>query len=200
MRFLYYVQKNNLPPYEYIITVEPQGRGAWHIHGLFIFNTKAPFIKNKTLSNLWGNGFVKVKGLKNVDNIGAYLTAYLGDMELTEVLGNQKINANSEIKEVTSLDEKGNKTTKYYIKGARLKMFPKGLRIFRKSKGILNPTIEEMTNGEAMELIKADKLTYEKTIELEFEDTDFTYYDDSQKTKARNIINYRYFNRIRRKE
>lgn len=69
---------------EYIVAMEPQGRGAWHSHLLLIFNRKAPYIANSKIAQLWGQGFTKTNSLQNIDNIGAYLTAYLGDMELTE--------------------------------------------------------------------------------------------------------------------
>ena len=69
--------------YEYIITIEAQERGAFHLHGIFIFNRKAPFIENKIIANMWGFGFVSVKSVdKNIDNIGKYLTAYLTDLPI----------------------------------------------------------------------------------------------------------------------
>lgn len=40
--------------YDYIITVEAQERGAFHLHGIFIFNRKAPFIENKMIADMWG--------------------------------------------------------------------------------------------------------------------------------------------------
>ena len=39
---------------------------------------------NEVVADLWKQGFVTVKRLDDVDNVGAYLTAYLGDMELSE--------------------------------------------------------------------------------------------------------------------
>jgi len=86
MRLAYHIRKNGLPSYEYIVAIEPQARGSLHAHLLLIFQKKAPFIPNSDLVKIWGHGFVKIKALKNVDNIGAYLSAYLGDMELDEAL------------------------------------------------------------------------------------------------------------------
>lgn len=83
-RFKYYLNKQGHPPAEYIIAAEPQGRGAWHLHCLFLFPGKAPFIPNADMARIWGQGFSKTKSLKDVSNPGLYLTAYLGDMELTE--------------------------------------------------------------------------------------------------------------------
>ena len=43
-RFRYYLNKHGHPSAEYIIAAEPQARGAWHLHCLFLFTEKAPFI------------------------------------------------------------------------------------------------------------------------------------------------------------
>lgn len=71
---------------EYIVACEPQGRGAWHMHCIIIFDDIAPFIPNSEISNLWRQGFTKTTNLDNIDNIGAYLTAYLGDIEYDEFM------------------------------------------------------------------------------------------------------------------
>ncbi|MDU4936622.1 MAG: hypothetical protein E6X43_15065, partial [Peptostreptococcaceae bacterium] len=77
--------------YEYIVAMEPQGRGSWHAHLVMIFDDKAPYIKNDsedpkefTMESAWGHGYTKTKKLEDVDNVGAYLTAYLGDMEMSD--------------------------------------------------------------------------------------------------------------------
>lgn len=69
---------------EYIMACEPQASGSWHSHLIIIFDTIPPFIPNKTIENLWGQGFTKTQKLNDIDNVGAYLTAYLGDMEYSE--------------------------------------------------------------------------------------------------------------------
>ena len=91
--------------YEYIVAVEPQGRGAWHLHAVLIFDCKAPYIPNDDIWCCWspkgfkqrkidgiGYDFTKVKKLDNVDNVGAYLTAYLGDLELNEAINLRETN------------------------------------------------------------------------------------------------------------
>lgn len=185
MRFAYYMRKNELPPYEYIVAVEPQARGSLHAHLLLIFQKKAPFIPSKDLSAVWGHGFVKIKALKNVDNIGAYLSAYLGDMELGEAL--EAKTGGTGFKMVESTDKDGAPQTKAIVKGARLRLYPKGFRLFRKSKGIVPPTVTDCTEAEAMREIGNAPLTYEKTIKIA---------DDSGKTC--NVINYRHYNKKRR--
>lgn len=85
-RFKYYLHKQGHPSAEYIIAAEPQGRGAWHFHCLFLFPHKAPFIPNADIARIWGHGFTKTQSLKGIGNPGLYLTAYLGDMELSEAV------------------------------------------------------------------------------------------------------------------
>lgn len=80
-RFRYYLKKHEYQPAEYITAAEPQGRGAWHLHCLFLFPEKAPFIPNADMARIWGHGFTKTQSLQGIDNPGLYLTAYLGDME-----------------------------------------------------------------------------------------------------------------------
>lgn len=185
MRLAYYTRKNELPPYEYIVAIEPQARGSLHAHLLLIFQKKAPFIPNAELAKIWGRGFVKIKALKNVDNIGAYLSAYLGDMELGETLTAKA--SGKGFKVVESTDTDGKHQTKAIVKGARLKLYPKGFRVFRKSRGIVPPKITDCTNAEAMQKNGDAALTYEKTIKI---------VDDGGKTC--NVINYRHYNKKRK--
>jgi hypothetical protein len=154
--------------FEYIATAEPQGRGAWHLHILYIFKKKAPFIKNEILSKLWGYGFVNITSLKGIDNVGLYLTAYLSNLDV----GN-------EIKDIAKSENR-----KAIIKGARIKLYPTGFRIYRTSRGIKKPTIYNTTEDEAMKKVKDDVLTYEKTIQLTNSDG-----------KIINLINYRHYNK-----
>lgn len=185
MRLSYYLRKSRLPPYEYIVAIEPQARGSLHAHLILIFQVKAPFIPHEKLAALWGHGFVKIRALKNVDNIGAYLSAYLGDMELDETSTSSDVKCMG-FKIVECVDEHGNRQSKAVVKGARLKLFPKGFRLFRKSRGIKPPVIKECTYAEAMQEIGNSVLTYEKTVKISSDDG--TVY---------NIINYRHYNKKR---
>jgi len=58
----------------YIGVVEPQGRGAWHIHLLL---KKVKFIDNDYISDKWNHGFTYTTILNRINNVGAYLSAYL---------------------------------------------------------------------------------------------------------------------------
>lgn len=182
-RMRYWLTKNNFPKHEYIVAMEPQGRGAWHCHFVFIFPTIAPFIPNETLREIWGHGFVTVKKLDDVDNVGAYLTAYLGDMDLDEALDLNNLECGNKLKEVEYIDDSGEHKKKYYVKGARLSMYPPGFNLYRKSKGIKDPVTYLASNEFALEKVSSAKLTFEKSIKLTSDDGEFN-----------NTINYRYYN------
>lgn len=149
---------------DYINVVEPQGRGAWHCHILLKFNDyNKIFIPNKEISELWGHGFVKVKAMKkDIDNLGAYLSAYLGDVELQENNISELIESGAikpgqafNIKEV---DVEGVK--KKFIKGGRLSYYPPKMNIYRTSRGIKQPTVIHTTYEEAKKIVGADTPTY----------------------------------------
>lgn len=196
-RMKYYLSKQGYK-YEYIVAMEPQGRGAWHCHLLMIFDKKAPYIKNDsedpkeiTMSSLWGNGYTKTKKLDgNVDNLGAYLTAYLADMELQESadagLIQYAVDGKYSISEV-ELEEDGKKVTKGFIKGLRMVMYPPKFNIYRCSRGIKKPMITYDSEIRAQKKISAATLTFERTINLVDNDSDYS-----------NTINYRYYNKIRK--
>ena len=182
--------------YEYIVAMEPQGRGAWHAHFVMIFDHKAPYIPNAELAEIWGHGFVKVKRLDNVDNVGAYLTAYLGDMDLQEAIDTKQIklparcnaeNVSGEgIKEV-EVEIDGETVKKKYIKGGRLHMYPPKFNIFRYSRGIKKPTVELMNADKAEKKVSADTLTFEKTLKI------------TNGKDFESILNSRYYNSKREK-
>ena len=180
-RFRYYLKKHEYLPAEYITAAEPQGRGAWHLHCLFLFPEKAPFIPNADMARIWGHGFTKTKSLQGIDNPGLYLTAYLGDMELSEAL--RAGNAKGQIAEAEITDAQGKRRKKAIIKGARLHLYPPGFNLYRASRGVKRPEIWQTTEAEAQALVHGAPLTYEKTISI----TD-------EAGAVKNIINYRQYN------
>lgn len=184
-RFKYYLNKHGYPSAEYIIAAEPQGRGAWHLHCLFLFPGKAPYIANVDMAQLWGHGFTKTKSLKGVDNPGLYLTAYLGDMEITEAISAGAFQA-GRLAEAETEDKQGQKQKKAVIKGARLHLYPNGFNLYRCSRGVKRPDVQKMTEREARKIIGNAPLTYEKTIAVT---------DSAGETV--NVINCRQYNRAR---
>lgn len=155
---------------DYISVVEPQGRGAWHCHVLMRFNDlKSIYIKNKDLADLWGHGFVQVKSLKDVDNIGAYLSAYLTDIELND---SNIIAAAKNKMEIKTVAVEG--VSKKYIKGGRLHLYPSGMNLYRKSKGIKFPDRQRMKHKNVKKIVGSAKPHYEKTYIVENDDFENT--------------------------
>jgi hypothetical protein len=152
---------------DYISVVEPQGRGAWHCHLLLRFNDmEKVYIKHKELADMWGLGFIKIRPLANVDNIGAYLSAYLADIPV----------------DPDDIDENGK--PKKIIKGGRLKYYPTGMNIYRKSRGIKYPERKKMLYKSVKKIVGDINPHYKKVIEIEKDD--FT-----------NIITYEQYNQKR---
>ena len=177
-RFQYYLKKQGYSPAEYIIAAEPQGRGAWHLHGLLLFPEKAPFVPNEEIAKHWKQGFTKTKSLLGISNPGLYLTAYLGDMEINEAISTGA--ARGKLTEVTGRDG----TRKGVVKGARLHLYPTGFHLYRTSRGIKRPVEYQLTEEEAQMMVAKIPLAYEKTISVTDGDGN-----------VRNIINYRQYNK-----
>ena len=207
MRLKTWEDNNGIPYHEYIICAEPQGRGAWHIHGLLIFNDKAPFIPHDTFWRIWskdgfnqrsvdgvGYDFVNIKSLNNCDNVGAYLTAYLGDMSLEEYKkAKPKGHWQGEIKDC-SVRENGKKVIKKILKGARLHFYPAGFRIFRCSRGVKRPKVNLVTLKKAKEKVRLALLTFRKSVNIKDENgyqTTITtfYYNTALYKKYKKRIN-----------
>lgn len=182
MRVKRWHKEKNLPTPEYIAVAEPQGRGAWHLHELWIYPIKAPYLPNNEIARLWKHGFVTVKKLENCDNVGAYVTAYLCDVPLDEC---EATYATTAIKEVEILQDDGTKIKKKYVKGARLNLYPSGMNFYRTSRGVRKPNVEWMNTKQAKEKVSAATKTFSKDIRIE---TDNGFTQD---------ISYEYYNSVR---
>lgn len=151
---------------EYISVIEPQRRGAWHYHLLLTFpESKKVFIPNETLARLWSHGFVKVLRLENVDNIGAYLTAYLVNVEAEgEVVADDTI----KVAEVDGVP-------KAFVKGGRLHLYPPGVNLYRRTRGIELPSKRQMVFKEFLKEQKkvAGSGTPHYQVRKEIKDGDF---------------------------
>lgn len=161
LRLMRWAKKNGYNKPEYISVIEPQGRGAWHIHLFLLWDTIAPFIpNNEVMEKLWEHGFTKTKALNNVDNIGAYFSAYLADIPLEEAKTLSSADFALMKKNATVLKsfEDDDKTIKekMFIKGGRLYLYPTGMCIVRHSRGIKMPTVE-MMSAEAWEQKKSNE-------------------------------------------
>ena len=104
-RLIYQLTSCGIEKPSYICIAEPQGRGAWHMHILYIWkNSPAPFIHNDAFADLWGHGFTKTKALKGTDNIANYLMCYLTDIEIAPEL--KEYIPDDMLKEVTENQQK----------------------------------------------------------------------------------------------
>jgi hypothetical protein len=170
--------------YEYIAVAEPQGRGAWHLHVLFIFDHVVEYIPNDLIASCWRQGFTVTKRVDDVDNVGAYLTAYLGDIPLDEFdkLQESGSDFSGMSHEIRECEIDGVK--KKIVKGARLHLYPPGFNLYRCSRGIKRPVVEYMKEEKAQKKISSAKLTFEYTV---------TIWDDE--TAFEKTINKRYYNR-----
>ena len=211
-RFNYWCKKNGIDKPEYIAVAEPQGRGAWHMHVVWIFPNTAPFIaNNEVLEPFWGHGFTKIKSVHGVDNIGAYFSAYLADMPLedfkkAEIGGKYPIkyidmSEGEETKQEGTEDKR-----KAFVKGARLTLYPAGMNIYRCSRGILQPTVTTMSNAQyEKKKASAGTLTFSHACNVVSDSvvaSDIAVLDTavtSDDGNIKNTILHEYYNKKRRK-
>lgn len=163
---------------EAIRVLEPHASGNYHMHVLTRFEEhKSIFIPNNVdkatgkainapLYDIWGNGFVTIKGTSEIDNVGAYLTAYLTDIEITpeNVLQVVKPGEVVEIKEVDG---------KKYVKGGRLKFYKPGVNIFTKTRGLKYPERQHMDYEDIKKIVGAATPNYRVSFDISDEDTQF---------------------------
>lgn len=166
-KFKRWCKRNSFDIPEYITVQEPQGRGAWHVHAFFIWKQKAPFVPNDELAALWGQGFTSTKAVSNCDNIGAYFSAYLGDMAVEDA---NKLpldeRGSGTLQEKTLTAPDGTITKKRYIKGGRLHLYPPGMNIVRRSRGIREPDVEYMPLHRAKERVSGQTETFSRSFEI----------------------------------
>ena len=167
--------KKHFPSLEYICVTEYQASGSIHLHILVkdIENEDLPL--DKTLLNeTWTKGFSEVTEIKNVSNLGAYFSARFTDIDLKEDIENEN-------------------TSKLIIKGARLKFYKTGQRIFTTSRGIVRNKGHTVTEEEVEEITKGAKLVYADSKII-------TKTNDKGKEIVVNTITYQQFNKNLKEE
>lgn len=167
---------------DYLSIVEPQGRGAWHVHMLMRFNRlNSVFVPFNELAEMWGHGSVTIDRLDGVDNIGAYVSAYLADVELTDET------LYTAFRDETSVVEKElNGEKKRFVKGGRLHMYPPGMNLYRKSKGIIFPERKKMAYKNAKKIVGSAKPHYSKRYDIENQDFENTIQYEQYNSKRKN--------------
>jgi len=153
---------------DYINVLEPHASGNFHMHVLMRFNDVASiYIPNSELADIWGNGYVTVQSLKGVDNIGAYLSAYLADIEIPEENA-KRLEGHPDLVEKEVAGQK-----KSFMKGARLVFYPTGVNIYRKSKGIVEAEKEKMKYKTAQKKLGAVTPNFRYGVELIDDEKEF---------------------------
>lgn len=141
-RFIRKLREKHNSTIEYIAVLEPQASGRWHLHALMkTMNNSKLYISNSDIEKLWGKGFTSTKRLKNSDNVSAYVMAYVSNIEI----------------DLKSSD-KGKAISKKVIKGGRLSFYPKGIRIYRRSRNLVDPKIQKGQKREVLSLKAREKL------------------------------------------
>jgi hypothetical protein len=178
---------------EYIIIVEPQSRGAWHIHALI--KTHEPIFADKhtradwesvgrDLYHIWGNGnngWVDAQRITDCNNIGAYFIAYFTNAEIPpDKLSEYE--KNNDVRVLNGL----NGEKKYVAKGERLKFYGDYMRIYRNSRGVEKPDKRVLHPYREIWKIPAafPKITYENHTEIETDDE-----TNDGKKRALQIVN-----------
>ena len=93
---------------KYSCVIEFQKRGAIHYH-VVLYNLTGK-VDLKKLSDIWGNGFIKLNKIKGVDNVGAYICKYMTKSEDNRLEGrkmyfnSRNLNKPTEIKEPEIVD------------------------------------------------------------------------------------------------
>ncbi len=59
---------------KYVVVIEFQKRGSIHYH-VILFNL--PYIHKTTVADVWGHGFIKIKMIEDVSDVGFYVTKYM---------------------------------------------------------------------------------------------------------------------------
>ena len=73
-RLNYKVYGKSCSKLKYSVVPEFQERGAVHYHVIFY---NLPYTKADVIEKVWGNGFIKINKIDDIDNVGAYICKYL---------------------------------------------------------------------------------------------------------------------------
>lgn len=156
---------------DYIRVLEPHASGNWHLHVLMRLNeVEEAYVGNEDMAKIWKNGFTKVKSTRKIDNVGAYLSAYLADVSTDELYDSNifSVDHNEGIFEKEVEGE-----SKKFVKGGRLSFYPSGVNIYATSKGIVAPERKEMSYAEAKKIVRHGAPHYTKSISIADESSDY---------------------------
>ena len=173
-----YLKKQKLPEsktdFKFIAVAEPQGENhgnTWNIHLLLIFDSKAPFISNQDISDLWGYGMTDTHMVYDADTLALYFRAYLSDVEfvddnnsddsadisvdiLSEYEREQLEMSKDEVANANIITKNVGGVNKKFIKGERLKYYPTGMPLYSCRRGMKRPTVECVANKDIKDKLK----------------------------------------------
>lgn len=162
------------PDLEFIRIIEPQHTGSWHIHALLKSKKYENLsIPHEHIEKFWGHGFVRKTTTLGCDNVGAYFTALLKNVDVFED------------------DTKGITDKQYIVKNARLHFYPPNKRFYGYSKGIIQPTIFKTTYKDALRFVDEKNMTYSNATEI------ILTYDNPEENVTVNRIARYQFNKKR---
>lgn len=89
---------------KYSTVIEFQKRGALHYHCIFYNLTQK--LDLNVFSKIWGNGFVKVNKIDNIDNVGAYICKYMTKTDDDRLFGRKMYFNSRGLKKPTEIKDK----------------------------------------------------------------------------------------------
>lgn len=142
--------------------LEPHADGHAHLHVLIKFLDARGYVEYNDLISAWGCGIVNIRRLHDVDNIGAYVSAYLTDIPLSEVDEGQ----------IKESDEVVDKNGKKYIKAGRLQYYPSGKRLYSITRNAKRATSQKMSYYSALRKIGKEQPDYATSKKIPVGDKD----------------------------
>ena len=132
---------------EYIAVREPQESGAWHLHLLLkVPQLRKLYIANNEIERMWEQGWTKTEKMARKDaegypikHLGAYLCSYF-----TDILDPGGFYETEEGREEVLCKSKRYIFAKQVAKKARLCLYPLGMNVFTKTRGIIYPEKKTM--------------------------------------------------------
>lgn len=151
------------PSLIFIKVIEPHADGHAHMHVLIKFpEVSKIFINNLELRKYWLWGNVQIHGIRNNTNVGAYLTAYLTDVELDQTALAAMVAQGRLGCKIDIVDRAGKK----YIKGGRLHYYPRDFHLFTCSRNAKFPDVSRTTKKSIKKELSAATLNFSKQYDV----------------------------------
>ena len=167
---------------DYIAVAEPHASGGWHMHMLVKSDQPVLFIDNKDMTRIWRHGRTTTVRLKS-DDCGAYYTAYFSNVEAP--IEDDMAKGHPKDDFTFTKDEETGKQ-KRFKKGDRLRFYPKHMKFYRCSRGIVRPVKEQIPYSEVPKAMGKPKRT--STYEIVKTYDDKQYFDEISLEEVRGSV------------